>query len=530
MKRLFIILSLVLPLFFLAGCIQAKINIEGSKAGESETTEKDDISGSVENDTDDEIDNKDPYAKPFPSDEAPKLYEPVYEGPLAYNDGVSYKVSFSPVPKADSYEIAFYAEGTDDYGREFAVRNTKGMGGNEHYAEDGTVSINCYFMQGVYTNNVTYRMKVRPVFYGNEYRRSDPRGYNWSNIWELKFTDGEGTASETEVDFDEEIAEAEAAEEARKKEELEAKGEDTEKEPPAETKYPLPHSFPEPLLEYLAREQGEEEPVSLSNLSKISVNVNHCEYGEPTQSITDEKALEQFKKAISEITVEGKEDEIFSTGTDTVYRAYDENGNCLLIFAIQDGLLEGYDGRYAVSGVSALSSIEGVMMAADWEAYYEDYNEMASEYKRAVSDSGLEGMPILDAAGYGTHLAGEADPEMLSDIWIYIDWNDEVEKLKTNDPVTVRAIFDALKKMKVKEKDNNAPGQMWHLYLFYKNLEHNFWDEAWLEFRGNCVEIGDYYYRLEGLEGLYDAVDCDVLNYLKENAETRPLPKIHPVY
>ncbi|MCR4657984.1 MAG: hypothetical protein K5770_17430 [Lachnospiraceae bacterium] len=526
MKKLYTLLNILFILACLSGCMNVEVNIADDRTEEIVSSPDEDMPGPAGNETDSE----NPYAKPFPSEEAPKLYEPVYDRPLSYSNAVSYKISFSPVPEADSYEIALYAEGTDDYGRDFAVRNTKGMGGNESYADDGTVSIDCYFLQGVYTDTVTYRLKVRPVFYGNEYRRTDPTAYNWSNIWELKFTDGTGAASETEADFDEEIAEAQAAEEAKRKAEKEAEEKDENETAPVLEKNPLPHSFPEPLLEYLAREAGEEEPVSLSGLADISVNVNHCEYGEPTQIITDKTALEQFAKAVSEITVVEKEDEIFSTGTDTIYGAYDENGTRLLAFAIQDGLLEARDGRYSLSGLSGLLSVEGVMTPSDWEDYYEDYYRKASEYEEEVFDSGVEGMPLLDAAGYGTHIAGMVDAQMLSTVHIYIDWNNEAGELTTHDPEETAAVFDALKNIKVGKEAEDASGQMWHLYLSYRNPEHTFLDEAWLGFRGDLVEIGDDYYELEGLDGLYESVDCDVLNYLKENAETKPIPKISPVY
>lgn len=127
----------------------------------------------------------------------------------------------------------------------------------------------------------------------------------------------------------------------------------------AEKKAPLPHEFPEPLLTYLAKEKGKAEPLNPEEITFLSVNVNHCEYGEPVQTFSDEKTIGQFREALQGVTLTGKEDDIFSTETSICYSAVDQDGNRVLFFSIQNGLLEASDGRYALEGLGPLMEIDG---------------------------------------------------------------------------------------------------------------------------------------------------------------------------
>ena len=172
------------------------------------------------------------------------LHEPEYLRPSEINHKPVFTLSWDPYPNAYSYEFAIYVEGEDAYGRgPFAIRSTKGI-----YADDA-VSADLYFLQGIYTDTATYRIKIRPSLKAAE-KKED---HIWSNIWQISFVNGEYTVTATEADFDEEI---EAA--AEQKEGKKDNGGNTGK-PGKEAKEPLDHSFPEELLLYLAREAGETE-------------------------------------------------------------------------------------------------------------------------------------------------------------------------------------------------------------------------------------------------------------------------------
>ena len=120
------------------------------------------------------------------------------------------------------------------------------------------------------------------------------------------------------------------------------------------------------MLLYLARERGEAEPLSTDDIASLSVSVNYCEYGEPVQRITDDETIEAFKKAVQQINVTGKYDEVSSTETYYAYSAKDAEGNTLFSFSIQNGLLERSDGRYSIEGLQELLSIPGIMLEEDW--------------------------------------------------------------------------------------------------------------------------------------------------------------------
>ena len=172
------------------------------------------------------------------------LHEPEYLGPSDINHKPVFTLSWDPYPNAYSYEFAIYVEGEDSYGRgPFAIRSTKGIHSKE------ATSADLYFLQGIYTDTATYRIKIRPSLKAAE-KKED---HIWSNIWQISFVDGEYTVTATDADFDEEIEAADA-----QKEEKKSSGGNTAK-PAKEVKEPLDHSFPEELLLYLAREEGETE-------------------------------------------------------------------------------------------------------------------------------------------------------------------------------------------------------------------------------------------------------------------------------
>lgn len=434
------------------------------------------------------------------------LEEPV-ETEDKYSDNV-FMLTWTPVPGISHYEAAIYAEGEDAYGRgPFAIRSEK----NYYEAADSGL---LYLLSGIYTDTVRYRVKVRPV--AGYQTPDDERVGVWSNIWEIRYTDGSYTVTATDEDFDEEI-------EAQKEKENSEKPEQKETGQ-AEKKEPLPHHFPEPLLTYLAREYGEEEPLDASKAAELHVGVNYCEYGEPTQIFTDDKILSAFRDAVKGMTVTGKEDDIFSTETYYGYSAADAEGNGLFSFSIQAGLLEGRDGRYAVEGLGNLLTIDGIMLAEGWSEYWGGYNARKDDYERSLDISSAS---LLDAAGYGTHCLAEAGKEALRGASVYIDWNPNVKKFTTGDPEELGAIFDALSEMTFTNEVSSPKGQMWHITLYYLNDENLYDDSAWLEFKGKCVKIGDDFYEAEGLDRLFGAADSETLRYLSEYSEA---PILKPSY
>ena len=119
---------------------------------------------------------------------------------------------------------------------------------------------------------------------------------------------------------------------------------------------------PVPLVEFKA-EDG--RSVDLTKAVELHVAVNHCEYGEPMQIITDAEIVRRAANAVSAMTVDGLHDQISSTGTYYDYGFYDAQGYYIFGASFQDGLLMETDARYDVSGLDALLAIEGVMLTED---------------------------------------------------------------------------------------------------------------------------------------------------------------------
>ncbi|MCR5788802.1 MAG: hypothetical protein K6G83_02850 [Lachnospiraceae bacterium] len=434
------------------------------------------------------------------------LYQPVYLG-KAENGCPRFLLKWKSFPGASDYQIAFFAEGEDPYGRgDFAIRSTENV--------YNSASRMVVFLQGVYTDTVTYRIKVKPDVRDSKNNQVYPGGL-WSNIWEVRFTDGAYSVSETAADFDEELK-AEEEKNADSKKENDERPEKT----------PLPHTFPEPLLLYLAREQGREEAFTADDIDSFLVNINAGGYGNPAQSFEEGAALAAFKKAVSQMTVEEEaSDAVMITEGETFYAAFDRDGNRLFTFAVfQDHFLEGDRGAlYPLSGAQDLDGIEGVMSTADWENYYADYHEKEDAYE--VSEN-PEGSGVLEAS-YGTHLLAQAGAESVRDMEAYIDWNKEAGEFFTSDKEAVTAVFEALSGMTVGERVQNPSGQMWHMIIDYRVPGQNFNSTATLSFTGNCIEIDSRYYVPEGIGALYDSVDCELFRYLRDYSEA---PKIDPQY
>ena len=437
------------------------------------------------------------------------LHEPEYLGPSDINHKPVFTLSWDPYPNAYSYEFAIYVEGEDSYGRgPFAIRSTKGI-----YSKEAA-SADLYFLQGIYTDTATYRIKIRPSLKAAE-KKED---HIWSNIWQISFVDGEYTVTATDADFDEEIEAADA-----QKEEKKSSGGNTAK-PAKEVKEPLDHSFPEELLLYLAREEGETEAFSADDIASLSVGVNYCEYGEPVQNITDDETIEAFKKAVQQMTVTGKYDEVFSTETYYAYSAKDAEGNALFSFSIQNGLLERSDGRYSIEGLSELLSIPGILLEEGWGKYWGAYNEKADAYERETDPVGMN---LLEAAGYGTHLMNSGAPDNIFYIDAYIDYAKDVPKMQTWDKAEIEAVYTALSKIKVGKRVDDIGGRMWHMTFGYTDPAYNFSQDTYLSFKGNYIKLEGDYYELENIEELYGSLDCEIFSYLKDFSDA---PALKPVY
>ncbi len=273
------------------------------------------------------------------------------------------------------------------------------------------------------------------------------------------------------------------------------------------------HDYPEPLLLFLAKEEGKDEAYKVDDIAGFMVNMNSAEYGNPVQTFDDKDSVDIFKRAVSEMTVDISEgDTISSTEGESFYSAIDKDGNTLFSFAVTgDGSLGTADGGiYPMGGGAELYSMEGVMTPADWEAYYEEYNREEDEYNR----SDKKGKSVLDA-NYGTHLMSQYGPECINYMKIYIDYNNEVERYSTTDPKEIAAVYEALKEMKIGDRTEGSRwDEMWHIIFDYRVPGKNYDDSAYIGFNEDKLEINDEYYTPEGIKELYDSIDCEVFKYL----------------
>ena len=119
------------------------------------------------------------------------------------------------------------------------------------------------------------------------------------------------------------------------------------------------HSYPEPLLVFEARERGLES-IDLSAAAALEVDVNHCEYGEPTQRVDDGELIAQAVAALEGVTVTGGGDGVYSTGTHYVYRFLDKDGGYIAGFSFQDRMLVTDAGRQPLSGLEPLLELPGI--------------------------------------------------------------------------------------------------------------------------------------------------------------------------
>ncbi len=418
----------------------------------------------------------------IPASASITLQEPVYMGE-ASNGKPMFKLKWNRVFGQKSYTVAIFAELSD-----FTDRKALGV-------YDGSTSKTIVMLQGVPTDTVTYRVKVRP----NE------SGALWSNIWEIRFVEGAYTVSETTEDFDP------------------PKETPDPTKTPRPTKAPVSHSFPEPLLTFVQKEDGD-AAYDLSKAATLYVMVNHCEYGEPVQCITDPKTVAAVTDALRGITVTGNHDGILSTGTYYVFSLYDEAGQQICAVSFQDGMLMESAGRYPVDGLSALLSIAGIKLEEEWEAYWEVYGEKQSAYEDAFV--ARFPMSVFAAGGYDTSRLIDADPAALRSVSVRVSWNSDAGTFYSDDPAVIERMYNAVSAMRVtRGKASGGDGQTWTVSFGFYNAEGGYLDSADVRFTGDTLtgyfsSSGTQYYAVEGLDAIFTAADAEVLTYLAEKRNT----------
>lgn len=419
------------------------------------------------------------------------LAEPRYTGEAA-NGKPSFDLKWNKMPGSKAYTIAIYAEMGDFKDR------------TELNTYEGRTSKSITMLQGIDTDTVTYRIKVRAS------------GSNslWSNIWEIRFVDGDYTVSATTADFDPPATPKPTVDPSKTA---------------APPKEPVAHSFPESLLEF-GRKEDRRDLYDLSSTATLQVMVNHCEYGEPPQEITDPKVIADVIAALEGILVTGDHDGRFSTGTYYSYSLYDAADAYICGFAFQDGMLMENEGRYPVSGLSALLSVEGVMLEEEWEAYHAAYREKQDAYEAAFAPA--YPTSVFAAGGYNTSLLEGLPHDRLLSINVRVMWNDDAGRLVSDDPKVVAQLYDILSAAKVTgETDSGGNGQKWTI-TFYYVTEAGEAGSADIQFVGDTLSghfsgAGTRYFGVTGLDALFTATDADVLRYLAAYRNT-PLPD--PVY
>ena len=438
------------------------------------------------------------------------LGEPVYEGDN--KDGYpQFGLKWTHYQDSRSYEIAILAEGKDPFGRgDFSIRSIKEVIGPK---ARGTITL----LQGVYTDTVTYTVKVRPHTSVDNIK--DPSNNLWSNLWEIRYMNGDYTIQEAEQDFDEVNGSAEEKAALSIQESEQATAESV-----VSSSGGRKHIFPESFTEYLEKEKNLYEDLPLGRVNSLKVTARSKEYGEPEQTITDNEAVESFKKLISLMRVNGVMDEEESDEVSITYDALDKDGVSLFSFSIQSGLLQGPGGRLNLSEVESLMTLEGIWGLADWNKYWENIRAKEQNY---IEINKPQGQHLMQAAGYIAAVMSKNAPDNLTGVNLYLDGNKEIEPLKTTDRKLVNKIYKALAACKVAQEHENPIGMNWHMTIQFTGNKKNIAESTNLEFIGDSVKIGEKYYDLEGLHGLYSCDETETLAYLSDFSLAKTL---EPVY
>ena len=265
-----------------------------------------------------------------------------------------------------------------------------------------------------------------------------------------------------------------------------------------------------PLPQFLA--EGAPSP-DLSRAASLCVVANHCEYGEPMQTIRDVQIVRQVADALNAMTVTGLSDTVSSTGTYFAYALYDVDGATLLSASFQDGLLLGKDGRYAVTGLDALTSVEGVLLLGGWDDYWEAVSDREAEYERNFKPKYPESIFAVRGAA-----ACELRPEEVIGVNISVSWVEEADRLNTNDPALIAQIMSALQAMQATgPAPEDGDGLSYTVTLYYMEPEGRFVRSVWFGFEGDRLECDTGVYALSGLDALFAIEGVDTLAYLRDH-------------
>lgn len=271
-----------------------------------------------------------------------------------------------------------------------------------------------------------------------------------------------------------------------------------------------------PLLEFEAEQQGK-EVVDLSGFSLLEVRVDHCEYPEPVQYISDPQIIAEVLDAVQGTRITGLYDNMNSTGDSESYILEDADKNVICSFTFQGGLYLGKDGRYSYTG--KLQDIEGIMLEDEWSDYWDDEDEKKAEYEDTYKVS--YPADIFKLSGYRQSiLVTDIDASDINSIQISMKSGD-IDSYTSNDPQEIEALYDAMCSMKaVKAKSNEISGPVWYIRIGYWVPDETFISSTYLTFSGNDlvsdISGSEMTYKLSGIDGLYDSVNTDIFKYLKE--------------
>ena len=395
----------------------------------------------------------------------------------------------------ESYELAFWCD-VGERGR----RDTKTVSKQNS-------SVEIHLLNGVYTDTVTYRMKVRPV-----YQSAQKEFGAWSNLWMIDYVNGEYTVSKCTEDFDTETEQNSA--DSPQTSSAQSAG------TPAGTEQftPLGHHYPEKLATWLARERGVES-LDLTQTAKLVVAGRTCMEGFPEQTVTDAQTIADFLDAVSVCTLETTYDTVFSTETSYDFFLYDAEGTCLCGFTLQDGRLLTGEKRIPVTGAKALF-VEGVMTTSDWEDYFSREQAMRDAYWDTFEEIYPDN--LFHRAGYSQNeFRKNRDRMQVTGIAITVDHVDGM-KFRTEDKTEIDAIMDGLSSVRVTGKQEEAgDGHMWHLTVYYSSPEGE--KSFSFPFWGKTLQSQDEYFLLEGMEDFFRLIDHDCFRYMEKYIEQRRL-------
>lgn len=415
-----------------------------------------------------------------------KMKAPKYTGEDV-NGFPTFSLSWSRFSNVRLYEIAFYTDMEDYSGRTTKV------------TKDAQMDIK--LLDGVYTDTVRYRFKARAIMQTGKVS-------DWSNVCEVNYINGEYTISDNAEEFDTVKHVVNRTGSAKKTE-------------------PLPHTFPEALSAFAAKEKGIND-YDLSKTATVCVQVNHCEYGEPLQTITDASIVENIVNALAKMTVTGKHDSVSSTETYYIYSLYDADDKSICSFSFQKGFLMMNDGRYDVTDLNELLACPGVMLEEEWSEYWTEYNlrikALEEEYEEKVLDRAQFPENPLRLSGFRANALYEhlEDADVRS-VTIFVEYATD-KRYTSEDPAEIRAVLDAVNKAQVgRDRTAGHSGQKWGIKFSYV-LPDGTEDEATISFIGDYLETEDENSTqrdVTGLEDILKSVENETTDYLLRKRNQR---------